>query len=278
MSSLNLFSRLNHCYETWFARSVDTSEVNTSHPVTQAILIWALHVCGCAITGPPEPPKWVKLSVQSPTSLRVDFEDPEETNGAVVTRYRSMCLFLWRSFSFVEVAMLTAACRWWYSQKGNRHNCAFFQAQKTCCKTFTTLGSLCLLQHEIAGIVESCLWYLLLVLVPQWIPNSVLSRYSFFSSRALLLVLLAVVYSPFPDFTDSKDFVKTDLTDMKHIIEDLEEVSLSSFVFCLPALHALLATTFVGNVLQEFFEVPLLQCISQMEMVHAGVAWWWSQK
>ena len=38
---------------------------------------------------PPESPKLVRLSVQSPTSLRVDFEEPEETNGAVVTRYKS---------------------------------------------------------------------------------------------------------------------------------------------------------------------------------------------
>ncbi|XP_065193951.1 uncharacterized protein LOC135825147 [Sycon ciliatum] len=41
-----------------------------------------------------EPPKWVKLSVMSPTALRVDFDEPEETNGAVVTRYK----IVWSAF------------------------------------------------------------------------------------------------------------------------------------------------------------------------------------
>ena len=41
----------------------------------------------------------------------------------------------------------------------------------------------------------------------------------------MVFLLCIVVWSPFPDFTDSAEFVKTDLQDMRHVIEDLEEVS-----------------------------------------------------
>ena len=41
----------------------------------------------------------------------------------------------------------------------------------------------------------------------------------------MVFLLCTVVWSPFPDFTDSAEFVKTDLQDMRHVIEDLEEVS-----------------------------------------------------
>ncbi len=45
-------------------------------------------------TGVPEPPADVTLHVTSNRSLTVSFTEPQESNGAVVTRYKSECMVL----------------------------------------------------------------------------------------------------------------------------------------------------------------------------------------
>ena len=65
-----------------------------------------MFLCTCTLPPPPptpdvpHPPTHVSLHVTSSCSLNVRWAEPEDTNGAVVTRYRSKGAFLYaRSFS-----------------------------------------------------------------------------------------------------------------------------------------------------------------------------------
>lgn len=42
----------------------------------------------CVLTGTPDPPSYVSLTVASSSSLLVKFDEPLNHNGAVVTRYK----------------------------------------------------------------------------------------------------------------------------------------------------------------------------------------------
>ncbi len=51
-----------------------------------------IYSCVCVCAGVPEPPATVTLHVTSNRSLTVSFTEPQESNGAVVTRYKSECM------------------------------------------------------------------------------------------------------------------------------------------------------------------------------------------
>lgn len=44
-----------------------------------------------ALSGPPEAPLTVRLSVTGSTSLTVSFQEPASMNSAVVTKYKGQC-------------------------------------------------------------------------------------------------------------------------------------------------------------------------------------------